>query len=226
MVTIRQKQSTYAITILTFQRHRHFQRTANAGLFIATLFRHREQSRFQLHAFVVMPDHTHVLITPATDQSTAKCVQCIKGGYSFAARQQSPGEIWHSGYYPLVWTNRRYRMVYCNFGHNDIDYEGHTNATLSHTFDSAPQEPCRSKTDRSTCHQEPQRFANHQAHDAPRSRSHGDTNPEFASAPRYLIRRESVQPDGGHKRCNPSGPIMDPASDCFGSSDAIVGTLR
>jgi putative transposase len=62
MPTIRQKQSTYAITILTFQRHRHFQRTANAELFIATLLRHRDKSRFQLHGFVVMPDHTHILI--------------------------------------------------------------------------------------------------------------------------------------------------------------------
>jgi putative transposase len=99
MPTIRQKQSTYAITILTFQRHRHFQRTANAELFIATLFQHRDKNRFQLHGFVVMPDHIHVLITPATNQSTARCIQYIKGGYSFAARQQSAGEIWHNGYH-------------------------------------------------------------------------------------------------------------------------------
>jgi putative transposase len=99
MPTIRQKQSTYAITILTFQRHRHFQPTANAELFIATLFQHRDKNRFQLHGFVVMPDHTHILITPAKDQSTAKCIQFIKGGYSFAARQQSAGEIWHTGYH-------------------------------------------------------------------------------------------------------------------------------
>ncbi|MGN6638679.1 MAG: ThuA domain-containing protein [Mucilaginibacter sp.] len=45
-------------------------------------------------------------------------------------------EIWHSGYYPVVWTNKHYKMVYFNMGHNDIDYDGHTNATLSHTFDS------------------------------------------------------------------------------------------
>ncbi len=99
MPTIRQKQSTYAITILTFQRHRHFQRTSNAELFITTLFQHRDKGRFQLHAFVVMPDHTHILITPAIDQSTARCIQYIKGGYSFAVRQQFPGEIWHSGYH-------------------------------------------------------------------------------------------------------------------------------
>jgi putative transposase len=99
MPTIRQKQSTYAITILTFQRHRHFQRTANAELFITTLFQHRDKARFQLHGFVVMPDHTHILITPAINESTAKCIQYIKGGYFFSARQQSPGEIWHSGYH-------------------------------------------------------------------------------------------------------------------------------
>ena len=99
MPTIRQKQSTYAITILTFQRHRHFQRTSNAELFITTLFHHRDKARFQLHGFVVMPDHTHILITPAINESTARCIQYIKGGYSFAARQQSRGEIWHSGYH-------------------------------------------------------------------------------------------------------------------------------
>ncbi|HKW41434.1 MAG TPA: ThuA domain-containing protein [Gemmatimonadales bacterium] len=34
-----------------------------------------------------------------------------------------PNEIWRSGYYPVVWTNRGYRMMYFNMGHNDIDYE-------------------------------------------------------------------------------------------------------
>lgn len=43
-------------------------------------------------------------------------------------------EIWHSGYYPVVWTNKKYRMLYFNMGHNDIDYEGNTNRDLSHTF--------------------------------------------------------------------------------------------
>ena len=51
-----------------------------------------------------------------------------------------PHEIWHEGYYPVVWTNHRYRMMYLNMGHNDIDYEhrfGPDNRTLSHTFDNA-----------------------------------------------------------------------------------------
>ncbi len=43
-------------------------------------------------------------------------------------------EIWHQGYYPVAWTNRYYRMLYFNMGHNDIDYEHGTNKELSFTF--------------------------------------------------------------------------------------------
>jgi hypothetical protein len=48
-------------------------------------------------------------------------------------------EIWHSGYYPVVWTNTKYKMIYFNMGHNDMDYEhkyDNTDKTLSFTFGS------------------------------------------------------------------------------------------
>jgi len=48
-------------------------------------------------------------------------------------------EIWHSGYYPVVWTNKNYKMLYVNMGHNDIDYENKTNKTLSYTFENETQ---------------------------------------------------------------------------------------
>jgi hypothetical protein len=48
-------------------------------------------------------------------------------------------EIWHSGYYPIAWTNTRYKMIYTNMGHNDMDYGG-TNRTLSSSFSSAEQD--------------------------------------------------------------------------------------
>ena len=45
-----------------------------------------------------------------------------------------PHEIWHRGDYPVVWTSTRYRMVYVNMGHDDMDYERGTNRALSSTF--------------------------------------------------------------------------------------------
>ncbi|MES2110686.1 MAG: ThuA domain-containing protein [Bacteroidota bacterium] len=46
-------------------------------------------------------------------------------------------EIWHSGFYPVVWSSTKYRMIYMNMGHNDMDYEhkyDNTDKTLSYTF--------------------------------------------------------------------------------------------
>ncbi len=45
-----------------------------------------------------------------------------------------PHEIWHSGYYPVVWTNSKFRMLYINMGHNIIDYDKKTLRELSATF--------------------------------------------------------------------------------------------
>ena len=45
MTTQRQSLPTYALTISTFQQHRHFHRIANAELFLATLQRDRTQNK-------------------------------------------------------------------------------------------------------------------------------------------------------------------------------------
>lgn len=49
-------------------------------------------------------------------------------------------EIWHSGYYPVVWTNKNYKMIYFNMGHNDIDYENKTDKELSFTLDNLTED--------------------------------------------------------------------------------------
>ncbi|MFE2520160.1 RICIN domain-containing protein [Streptomyces mirabilis] len=48
-----------------------------------------------------------------------------------------PNQSWYSGYYPILWTNTQYKMLYANFGHNAMNYS--TNTRLSSTFASATQ---------------------------------------------------------------------------------------
>jgi len=48
-----------------------------------------------------------------------------------------PNQQWRSGFYPLLWTNKNYKMLYANFGHNGMNYE--TNTRTSSTFASAQQ---------------------------------------------------------------------------------------
>ncbi|MBU2665139.1 RICIN domain-containing protein [Actinoplanes bogorensis] len=48
-----------------------------------------------------------------------------------------PNQQWRSGFYPLIWSNRNYKMIYTNFGHNAMNYA--TNTRTSSTFASAQQ---------------------------------------------------------------------------------------
>jgi type 1 glutamine amidotransferase len=48
-----------------------------------------------------------------------------------------PNQQWRSGFYPIMWTNKNYKMLYANFGHNGMNYS--TNTRTSSTFASAQQ---------------------------------------------------------------------------------------
>ncbi|MDH2430834.1 RICIN domain-containing protein [Sphaerisporangium sp. TRM90804] len=48
-----------------------------------------------------------------------------------------PNQQWRSGFYPIMWTNKNYKMLYANFGHNAMNYS--TNTRTSSTFASAQQ---------------------------------------------------------------------------------------
>ncbi|OQP56156.1 carbohydrate-binding protein [Niastella populi] len=50
-----------------------------------------------------------------------------------------PNQSWYSGYYPIVWTNRNYKMLYANFGHNDMNYSTNPPTAKSATFGSEIQ---------------------------------------------------------------------------------------
>ncbi len=68
-----------------------------------------------------------------------KILAAVDSGSFPLGNGPKPSEIWHSGYYPVVWTNTKYKMLYLNMGHNDMDYDGGTNRQLSSTFSSKAQ---------------------------------------------------------------------------------------
>jgi REP element-mobilizing transposase RayT len=109
---------TYAVKAVTNQRRALFARTANFELLIQMLFHYRDEGRYLLHGFAVMPEHMHVLLTPHSGQTIERCVQCMKGGYSHAMRKQFAGEIWQPGYH-----SHRVRDV-ADFL-NQLGYNGH-----------------------------------------------------------------------------------------------------
>jgi putative transposase len=72
----------------------------SAKLFTDVIHHYRSQHKFLLHAFVVMPDHFHILMTLGREISVERAVQFIKGGFSFRAGKElglkSP--VWQRGF--------------------------------------------------------------------------------------------------------------------------------
>ena len=56
--------------------------------------------RFQLHDFVIMPDHLHLLMTLPSDMTIEKAMQLIKGGFSYRLKREFgyQGEVWQRGF--------------------------------------------------------------------------------------------------------------------------------
>jgi putative transposase len=78
-----QELRTFFTTSVTANRRCLFQTERNAELLLRILQDNRQKGRFKLHAYVIMPDHIHLLLTPAEDVSLEKAMQFIKGGFSF-----------------------------------------------------------------------------------------------------------------------------------------------
>jgi len=62
---------------------------------------HDDRVKLHMHAVVVMPDHVHLIITPAVEISLERAVQFIKGGFSHSLGR---GSIWQASF-----TNHRIR---------------------------------------------------------------------------------------------------------------------
>src|SRR5215470_13806209 len=89
----------YFITASTFQKQNILQSDRMAGLFIDVLLHYRQEQKYFLHEFVVMPDHFHLLITP--QESLERAMKLIKGGSSFRAKRELGfvHEIWQPSFY-------------------------------------------------------------------------------------------------------------------------------
>ncbi len=92
---------TYFVTTKCWENRALFQVPENAEILIACMLRYRNQGSFLLHEFVVMPNHLHVMLTPASGTSIERAMQLIKGGSSHEIhrRRDLKLQVWPSGFH-------------------------------------------------------------------------------------------------------------------------------
>jgi putative transposase len=90
----------FFVTTTTSMGKRLLQSERNAGLLIDVLRSLVAEHRFQLHDFVIMPDHVHLLIEAGGEMTIERAMQLIKGRFSHRVSRELgyKGEVWQRGF--------------------------------------------------------------------------------------------------------------------------------
>jgi putative transposase len=89
------------VTTDTWQKHPLFINTVLANIVVEQILNCRDRGFYKLYAFVLMPDHLHVLLTPSETTAVEKTMQMIKGGSAHGMGIEGPQKfpIWHAGFH-------------------------------------------------------------------------------------------------------------------------------
>jgi putative transposase len=91
---------TYFVTSKTWESRAVFKVQGPCDSFIETILHYRDQGKYKLHGFVLMPDHFHLLLTLGQEVTVERAVQFVKGGSArrigIALNYKFP--IWQRGF--------------------------------------------------------------------------------------------------------------------------------
>ena len=93
------------ITFSCYDRRPYLRTSASRDLFEHSLERARKRYKLDILAYVVMPEHVHLLVTEPKTAPLSKALQSLKLSVS---KQSAKQPFWHDRYYDFnVFTNRK-----------------------------------------------------------------------------------------------------------------------
>jgi putative transposase len=110
-------ERVFFATTKTSETRRVLQSERNAVLLIDVLRSNVAAGKFQLHDFVIMPDHLHLLVTLPGIMTIEKAMQLIKGGFSYRLRKECgfQGEVWQRGFSEVRVNDRHSWLQYRDY---------------------------------------------------------------------------------------------------------------
>jgi len=121
---------TFFITANTLDRRRRFKVDATARLFMDTLQHYRREGSYKLFAFVVMPDHIHLLIQT---EDLPESMKNIKGGFT----SHMKGRFWQPGFTDHLVLNREQFNSRRDYIHQNPVREGLCEKAEDYPYSSA-----------------------------------------------------------------------------------------
>lgn len=97
---IARPRRTFFVTTKTYMGKHLLQSERHAALLIDVLRSCVVDGHFQVHDFVVMPNHLHLLIALGENMTVEKAMQFVKGRFSYRAKRELDfsGQVWQRGF--------------------------------------------------------------------------------------------------------------------------------
>ena len=114
---IQNPRRTFFVTTKTSMGRRLLQSERNAGLMIDVLRSLVQEDAFELHDFVVMPDHLHLLLTVDAGMTVEKAMLLVKGRFSYRLGKELGhlGEVWQRGFSEVQVMDRESFEKHCEY---------------------------------------------------------------------------------------------------------------
>src|SRR5277367_6781191 len=111
---------TYFVTAKATQNIAIFQVRETAEIVVGKILEYRNRGNYLVHDFVLMPNHLHLILTPAPSVTLEKCTQFIKGGSSYDIHKVRGRkmEIWQPGFHEsrvIDWLDYSKKSDYTRF---------------------------------------------------------------------------------------------------------------
>ena len=124
--------SIYFITTRLKERERLFTES-EAEIVKETIFDLVSRKEFEVYAYVIMPDHLHILVKPIRC-GISKAMQLLKGGSS---RQINKGNLWQQGFFDFtVLTEQKFKEKFNYIHYNPVKW-GLVEKAENYKFSSA-----------------------------------------------------------------------------------------
>ncbi|HYK40383.1 MAG TPA: transposase [Candidatus Eremiobacteraceae bacterium] len=114
----------YFVTSNTLERRCVFTNHECGRILLEQLIGCREKGFYKLHAFVVMPNHFHALLTPSAETTIEKAMMMIKGGSAYRLKEGNlyHWPVWQAGFHDhWVRDENDYRTKLAYIGSNPVD---------------------------------------------------------------------------------------------------------
>ncbi|MBU2101948.1 MAG: transposase [bacterium] len=95
------EQLPYFITVNFFKRKPFFRYPGYTLLMLQVLKVQREQYFFKLYEYILMPDHYHIIISPAKDKNISNVMHHCNGMFAklFNRKSGNKGQVFQHGFY-------------------------------------------------------------------------------------------------------------------------------